>query len=228
MSIRMGRGSLGWLIGLVMVMAVSCASSAAAQIPPDAWQYQRYLTREAQAQFGVTAPVARMAAQIHQESAWRPAVCSHAGACGLAQFIPSTANWMAEMHPRTLAPADPANPLWAIQAQVRYNHWLEQRIDAANDCALWAMLLSAYNGGIGWLGRDRQLAEQDGANKDYWFGQVEKYSQRADWACEENRGYVSRILFDLEPRYSDAGWPGRPVCLRQDRQCALVQPCSRD
>jgi soluble lytic murein transglycosylase-like protein len=208
-------GGYAVVIGLLVL-----ALSAEAQIPEAAWQYERTLTREAQAEFGINAPVARFAAQLHQESLWQSDVCSWAGACGLAQFIPTTAEWMAEMHPRELAPADPSDPRWAIQAQVRFNDWLYHRIDTQDECARWAMTLSAYNGGIGWLGRDRRLAEAAGADADQWFGHVEHYTTRADWAKRENRGYVIRILLNLEPRYADAGWPGQPVCLRADRQCS--------
>lgn len=213
------------IVGLTLLatgiwFAAFGAQLACAQVPAGAFEHQRYLTREAQAQFGIDAPVARLAAQIHQESAWRPDVCSWAGACGLAQFMPKTAGWMAEIYPRALEPADPTNPLWAIQAQVRYDHWLLQRIEAADACSRWAMTLSSYNGGIGWLHRDQRLATQAGADADQWFGHVERFSRRADWAREENRGYVTRILLELEPRYAAAGWPGRPVCLRQDQQCS--------
>lgn len=205
----------GFILLLLLV-----AVTAEAQIPSSAWQYERQLTREAQAVFGVEAPVARLAAQVHQESAWRPDVCSWAGACGLAQFIPTTADWMAEIHPRQLAPADPANPAWALQAQVLYNDWIIKRVVAVDDCQAWAMTLSAYNGGIGWLNRDRRLAEQAGADPLRWFGHVENHTNRANWAREENRGYVQRILYELEPRYVDAGWLGRPACGRQDPRCS--------
>lgn len=207
-------------VGYALVISLlALAVTAEAQVPQSAWQYERMLTRESQAQFGVDAPVARFAAQLHQESHWRADVCSWAKACGLAQFMPSTAEWMAEMYPRALAPADPTNPAWAIQAQIRYNDWLYRRVDAPNECDRWAMSLSAYNGGIGWLERDRRIAAAAGADRDQWFDHVEHYTTRADWAKRENRGYVIRILLNLEPRYAEAGWPGHPVCLRADRQC---------
>lgn len=207
-------------LALGILSTVFACQPATAQVPAGAWEHQRYLTQVAQSRFGVTAPVARLAAQVHQESAWRPDVCSWAGACGLTQFMPKTAAWMAEIYPRELAPADPTNPQWAMLAQVYYNHWLGQRIRGEDECAHWAMVLSAFNGGIGWLERDRRLTESAGADPHRWFGHVERYTRRADWAREENRGYVARILLDLEPRYLDAGWPGRPVCLRRDRQCS--------
>jgi soluble lytic murein transglycosylase-like protein len=219
----------GWLWGMVGILAVIAAAfmvyaglavlapmqAAHAQVPDAAWAYQRPITRQAQARFGPEAPVARIAAQLHQESAWRPAVCSGAGACGLAQFIPGTAAWMAELFPRELSPADPFDPAWAIQANVYYNHWLYQRArNWADECERWAGVLSAYNGGLTWVNRDRRLAAEAGADPARWFGAVEDYSRRADWAFRENRGYVRRVLMDLEPRYARAGWAGDPVCLR--------------
>ena len=214
-----GLGPVYTGYGVVLLLLV-VALTAEAQIPSAAWQYERQLTREARAVFGVEAPVARLAGQLHQESSWRPDVCSWAQACGLAQFIPSTADWMAEMHPSRLAPADPANPAWAIQAQVLFNDWILNRIQVDDGCQQWAMTLSAYNGGIGWVNRDRRLAEEAGADADTWFGHVEHHTARADWARRENRDYVRRILLGLEPRYAEAGWQGSPICLWQDRRCS--------
>jgi len=199
-----------WLgLGVLAPMQVQ------AQVPESAWEYQRPITRQAQARFGPEAPIARIAGQLHQESAWRPDVCSWAGACGLAQFIPSTAEWMAEIFARELAPAVPDDPRWAIQANVYYNHWLYHRNrDFADECSRWAATLSSYNGGLGWVNRDQRLAASAGADPSSWFGEVELFSGRADWAMNENRSYVRRILLDLEPRYHRAGWPGEPVCSR--------------
>jgi soluble lytic murein transglycosylase-like protein len=205
---------------IVALPAILMLTEAEAQIPEAAWQYERMLVSEAQATFGVEAPVARLAAQLHQESYWQPDVCSWASACGLAQFIPTTAAWMAEIYPSALARADPLNPRWAIQAQVRYADWLLDRVGPADNCSRWAMTLSAYNGGIGWLGRDRRLTSAAGFDSDQWFGHVERFTDRAEWAREENRGYVTRILLNLEPQYAAAGWLGEPVCLRADRRCS--------
>lgn len=207
------------LYTLALLPGVLLAVDAEAQIPESAWQYERLLLSEAQATFGPNAPVARLAAQLHQESHWQPGVCSWAQACGLAQFIPSTAEWMGEVDSR-LSPADPMNPRWAIRAQVVYNDWILTRVGSTDPCSQWAMTFSAYNGGIGWLGRDRQLTAASGYDPDQWFGHVERFTSRADWAEQENRGYVTRILLDLEPRYIEAGWLGRPVCLRADRRCS--------
>ncbi|WZB64465.1 lytic transglycosylase domain-containing protein [Achromobacter xylosoxidans] len=46
------------------------------------------------------APVSTFAAQIHQESAWRPGAVSAVGAQGMAQFMPATSSWIAGLSPR--------------------------------------------------------------------------------------------------------------------------------
>lgn len=148
-----------------------------------------------------------MAAQIHQESAWRPEVCSPY-ACGLTQFTPATAEWIGELYGIELGPTDRFDPRWAIRAMVRYDRHLWERISAATECDRWAMVLSSYNGGFGYLRRDIHLAASKGMDTSRWFGNVELHSTRARWAFEENRAYPRRILLTHQPRYEL--W-GRPV-----------------
>lgn len=180
-------------------------------IPSHSAIYRIKLTREVTSQFGLNAPVARFAAQIHQESGWR-ANARSPFAQGLTQFTPPTAEWIAQAYP-ALHPADPWDPQWAIRAQVTYmRHLLRQVAPAATECDLWAFALSGYNGGAGWVRRDRRLADAAGADPDRWFGHVELHTRRATWAREENRDYVRRILHRLEGAYLRAGWPGQAVC----------------
>lgn len=79
-------------LGLVaQTQAQMQAQPVGLQIPARAHQYRRVLTQQAYAQWGLDAPIAALAAQVHQESAWRPEAVSHVGARGLAQFMPATA-----------------------------------------------------------------------------------------------------------------------------------------
>lgn len=197
-------------LALSMLM-FSCAPAHAQTIPSAAKSFQRDLTRIVQQEWGLGGSVAVHAAQIHQESAWRPNVSSHAGAQGLSQFMPATSAWMAEIYP-DLGAAAPFSPTWSMRAQVRYNKWHLQRISAIDTCEHWAMALSAYNGGLGWLQRDQRLARAAGESPEVWFGSVEKYTNRAAWAKRENRDYVQRILTRLEPIYRNAGWHGVALC----------------
>lgn len=195
-----------------LALLLVCGAALADRIPDRAQQYRRDLVRYAQVYWGLDAPVSRFAAQIHQESAWRPDVSS-AYADGLSQFTPSTATWIAEIYPEALSPAAPFSPKWAIQALVLYDRHLYRAIDgAATDCDHWAFVLSSYNGGRGWLNRDRRVTREAGDDPDRWWCHVARHSNRADWATRENRSYVRKILLRWEPLYRAAGWSRGPVC----------------
>ncbi|MDY0063217.1 MAG: transglycosylase SLT domain-containing protein [Myxococcota bacterium] len=155
--------------------------------------------------------MSRFAAQLQAESSWRPTASSGV-ADGLAQFIPGTAAWISRAYPE-LGPPAPFSPRWALRALVIYDRHLFQAItDTATDCDRWAMVLVAYNGGPGWLVRDRRLAASRGADPARWWGSTELHSWRAKWAFTANRAYPKRILLQLEPAYREAGWGGQAVC----------------
>lgn len=192
---------------------VSCTGLAhAASIPAVAEQHRRTLVRAAHAEWGLGAPVATFAAQVHQESAWRVNARSGVGAEGLAQFMPATADWMAEIYPRSLGPAQPYNPGWALRALVAFDRWLYERNQAATECDRWAFVLAGYNGGLGWVNRDRRLASAKGADPLAWFDSVERHNAgRSAANFRENRHYPRAILLRWEPMYAAAGW-GPGVC----------------
>lgn len=214
-TVDLGPFRAWFAIGTATAAASTAGATAPAPrvvIPSHSALYRIKLTREVTSQFGLNAPVARFAAQIHQESGWRPDARSPF-AKGLTQFTPPTAEWIAQVYP-ALHPPNPWDAEWAIRAQVTYmQHLLRQVQPAASECDLWAFAMSAYNGGGGWVRRDRRLAERAGADPDRWFGHVELHTRRADWAREENREYVRRILLRLEDAYVRAGWPGQRVCV---------------
>ena len=195
-----------------MLACVACCTGPvhAAEPPRAALAYRSDLIRTARAVWGLNAPVAVFAAQVHQESGWRPDAVSHAGARGLAQFMPSTSSWIAGIYP-ALASNDPFNPAWAIRALVQYDLWLYARVQAATPCDRMTFVLSAYNGGLGWVQRDQQLARARGLNPAVWTGNVAAVNagrSAANW--NENRGYPQRILYRHQPLY--ASW-GQGVCL---------------
>ncbi|ELS9321434.1 transglycosylase SLT domain-containing protein [Salmonella enterica] len=177
----------------------------AAGPPPAAMKYRSDVIRASRVDWGLNAPVADFAAQLHQESGWNPAARSPVGAQGLAQFMPSTADWIAGLMPH-LAAREPYNPGWAIRALVSYDRWLWSRVVVPDDCERMAMTLSAYNGGLGWVNRDRRLARTRGLDDARWFGAVETVNagrSAANW--RENRHYPQRILRELAPRYLSWG-----------------------
>lgn len=200
------------LLMIVVCLGAWAMPVQAASIPAAAEQHRRTLVRAAHAEWGLGAPVATFAAQVHQESAWRVNARSGVGAEGLAQFMPATADWMAEIYPRSLGPAQPYNPGWALRALVAFDRWLYVRNQAASECDRFAFVLAGYNGGNGWVNRDRRLASAMGADPLAWFDSVERHNAgRSAANFRENRHYPRAILLRWEPMYVAAGW-GAGVC----------------
>ena len=74
------------------------------------------------------------------------------------------------------------------------------------------MTLASYNGGLGWILRDKRLASAKGADPLAWFDSVERFNAgRSVAAFRENRDYPRRILFRWSPLYERSGW-GTGVC----------------
>lgn len=197
------------LLGLWAVLGAVVTAHAA--VPERCRAYQRQITAQAHTVFGPAAPVATLAADIEQESACNPRAQSPY-AKGLAQFTDSTAADMARRYPTELGPADPFNPSWSIAAQALYLRDLTRQNAGRTECDTWAFGLAAYNGGAGWLIRDRAAARAQGVPSDVWFGAVELTPdrRRAQWAITENRGYPRRILLTMTPIYVAGGY-GRGI-----------------
>ena len=206
----------------MIAAAILLAATATAQVPERCRAYQRQITTEAHTVFGLSAPVATLAAQIHQESGCRADAVSRVGAGGLAQFMPATARDMASIYPSELGPADVTNPRWAIKAQARYMRDLTRSTPGKTECDTWAFGLAAYNGGLGWVRRDQAACRGVAISDDrcgpcdpaQWFGHVAMTPdpRRAPANIRENRGYPKRILFDLSPRYVTAGYGRGVIC----------------
>ena len=206
---------------LVLATGVACAGGIG--VPRAALAYRSTLTAAAHSQFGIDAPIATLAAQLHQESGWKANARSPVGAQGLAQFMPSTANDLARRRPDLCSPSNPFDARWAIRCQSAY---MGEQVDAIrviatyppmSECTRWAMALSAYNGGMGWVTRDRRIAIARGMDPNRWFDQVELTAdpRRAPRFVRENRGYPKRILLLITPVYVDDSW-GRGVDCSQE------------
>jgi soluble lytic murein transglycosylase-like protein len=199
-------------MALLLLSGARCSYTHAAEVPTTALKYRADLIRNARVIWGMDAPVATFAAQVHQESGWRSDVISPVGAQGLTQFMPTTATWIAGLYPQSVGSAQPFNPSWAMRALVQYDRWLYDRIRAADACERLAFALSAYNGGLGWVNRDKRLASSKGLDPLAWFGSVELVNDgrsTANW--QQNRAYPQRILRKYEALYVAAHW-GRGAC----------------
>lgn len=149
------------VIAFAFLGSVAVSSASAQSVPREAQRHQLTLKREAQRVWGLDAPVATFAAQVHQESRWRDNARSPVGAVGLAQFMPSTARWIGGVD-ANLREVAPLNPTWALRGLVTYDKWLFDRVKAENECEQMAFALSAYNGGLGWVYKRQRLSSQPG------------------------------------------------------------------
>lgn len=205
------------MIRMVLMMALLSAPfpqpGLASDIPRAAERHRAELIRVSRAVWGLEAPVAVFAAPgAHGKLvAQRHGVLG--GGAGLGAVPAFHGGVAAACRPGTGTEAGrpaPFNPGWALRALVSYDKWLWDRLNGADACQRMAFTLSAYNGGIGWVGRDRKEAERQGRDPARWFGQVEKVNAgRSAPSLRENRRYVRLILLERQYWYRKAGWgPG--------------------
>jgi membrane-bound lytic murein transglycosylase F len=104
-----------------------------------------------------------LAAQCYQESTFDPNAQSWAGAKGLMQIMPSTADHLG-------LPRDQLNnPEQSIAAATRYLKELEDELSTVrNPTERQNLALAAYNGGLHHVRDAMRLAERDGRNPHVW------------------------------------------------------------
>jgi membrane-bound lytic murein transglycosylase F len=137
-----------------------------------------------------------VAAQAYQESRFNPQARSFAGAVGLMQTMPLTAEAYG---------VDPFDPEGAIMAGVSYlRHQWDLFGDVESDERLW-FALASYNAGYGHVQDARRLARRMGRDPNRWTGELEsvmpllarvEYHERAQHGycrCQEPVDYVRRI-----------------------------------
>lgn len=171
-------------------------------------KYEKFYKQEICFNFGCDkAP--QFFAQIHQESRWKETAASKY-ASGLAQFTPDTAKWIHQLYAKdlkeTCANTDgcPLDAKWAMRSLVLYMKRLHNGYGfAGTQDDRMAFSLAAYNGGAGWIPKERKKAIESGFSDTLWFGGVELTCVRADWACKENRQYPKVILFEWRHVYGD-------------------------
>lgn len=106
-------------------------------------------------------------ALMYQESKFNPEARSFAGAEGLMQLLPQTAE--------ELGLVDLEDPETAIHAGIKYLAWLRDRFEESLPVTdrMW-FTLAAYNAGAGHVRDARRLATSRGLNPNRWFNHVER------------------------------------------------------
>jgi membrane-bound lytic murein transglycosylase F len=104
-----------------------------------------------------------LAALCYQESAFDPEARSWAGAIGLMQIMPATADHLG------LPREEMTNPQQSIDAGSRYLQELEQELrDVPDLLERQNLAMASYNGGIHHIRDAMRLASRDGANPHRW------------------------------------------------------------
>ena len=192
----------------------------AGEVPPRAVALMPVLLEEQQLLAPQLAPASILMAQVDKETCahakhrlcWNPMAelkTSREYGFGLGQLtITSRFNGFEEVrqHPalKQWTWDDRYNPRYQLRALVvkDLQAWRQAK-DTATAMDRMAMMLAAYNGGIGGLNADRRTCRATpGCNPSRWFGHVERTSYKARVAVkgygksffEINREYVSQIL----------------------------------
>ena len=140
---------------------------------------------------------------MYQESRFNPHAESFAGAVGLMQILPRTAE--------ELGFIDLQDPEEAIHAGVAYLNWLRDRFEPELSVQdrMW-FSLAAYNAGPGHVRDARRLARRLGKDPNRWFGNVESTMvllSRQQYAEQAQHGYCRctesvRYVRDVRDRYN--------------------------
>ena len=106
-------------------------------------------------------------AQMYQESHFNPAATSHAGAEGLMQIMPTTAE--------RIGGNNLSDPATSIKIGVKYLSMLRDQFEdnLLLEDRTWFSLAS-YNAGFGRVKQAREQAAKMGLDPNRWFGNVEK------------------------------------------------------
>ncbi|MCS3904199.1 membrane-bound lytic murein transglycosylase F [Methylohalomonas lacus] len=133
-------------------------------------------------------------AQMYQESRFDPAAQSSAGAIGLMQLLPTTAD--------DLGFTELYQPESSIHAGVSYLNYLYKRFDEALafEDRIW-LSLAAYNAGYSRVEQARQRAREMGLDANRWFDNVEKamLTMRNDTTC--SCGQPVAYVREIRSRY---------------------------
>ncbi len=105
-------------------------------------------------------------ALMFQESQFNPYANSSAGAEGLMQLIPATAEFMGV--------SDAHNPESSIDGGIRYLNYLRTKFEESVplEDRVW-FTIASYNAGYGRVKHARELAAKMGLDKEKWFDNVE-------------------------------------------------------
>lgn len=193
-------------------------------LPPGAVQYLPVLIREINSQWSGIPYPSVLAAQIEQESRWKPGATARnpknndeLGA-GLGQFTKTTKfdalTELKDKYPSLFkywSWSDPYNVEYQLRAVVIKNRDNYRSIDwAKDDCNRMAMMDAAHNQGLGGVRFRRRLcANTPGCNPAVWWGNMELTSGQSTSAnvgykqsfADITNTHVRNVMIVRRPKY---------------------------
>jgi soluble lytic murein transglycosylase-like protein len=135
-----------------------------------------------------------IAGQIHQESKWNKEAVSRSGAGGLLQVMPATARDIAISC--QIPGFDRFNPQHALKGGICYDAQVRKWVGTFSSRTDQNMaMLAAYNGGAGYIIKQRRAAVAAGLDKGVWKNVVKWCGlYRSRPSCDENNGYAPSIM----------------------------------
>lgn len=199
------KSILAFIVVFLIVCGMAYGATPITTTPEIMKQWRPHITREAQAIYGINAPIPMLAGQIWQESGGREKVTAWDGGMSLGQFMPNTVKQIVSTFPE-LAPADPYSGIWSIRAQVRYLGWMRQRTKGIDDCHRWSAVLKGYNAGLGYVQRAQKRSPEPGI----WYGVTEDINPgQSEKNFVYSRAYPRWIIYRHQHRF--VTW-GNVVC----------------
>ena len=185
-----------FLVAVILLIAVS----AFAAIPQRAYQYFPVL-KEEHALIWPDSDIGIIGSQIAHESTWKETAtrkeASGVISYGVLQVLDVTYDELKKKNPLLLkgSPSEMLRARMGIRAGILYDKQMYGLVGfAESETDRYAMMLASYNGGFGWLLRDRKLAEANGYNPNKWLDNTELFSKRSAQNFKINRRYVSGII----------------------------------
>lgn len=149
-------------------------------------------------------PPGMTAAWVHQESRWKITAVSKAGARGPLQIMPGTAQDIRKAC--KMPDLDLTNMVSGLKGGFCYGHLLRRQVGKMATAAdLDEAMLRAYNGGAGYIRKERQAAKNAGRD-DGVAKNIREHCRdfRSKDSCEENLSYYPYITKWYSQYYS--GW----------------------
>ncbi len=182
---------VAWFISVLFWPSLSDCSAATVE---RCKKYLPQVIRESRVHFGIDSPYYYFLAQVEIESGCNEKITAFDGGMGLAQFMPTTAQWIHEKE-KSLQEFqfNPYDPRWSIRALILYDKWCYSSVF----CKDWYFAFRAYNGGAGLLNKEIHRAgscsiseiEKQCKRKTI----VLKNGQRLDF-CQVNINYPAKIF----------------------------------